>query len=181
MAMKKNKTRLLSAAAVALWMIVPSVAQAGDRISGDWTWNVDDPDLFVAATTNSAGHLLGQFCRPESADCMYVVGFDIYCDPGDTYPVLVNSDAGAAQLEFLCSGKVGDQNVLVAADFDAIDTLVRQANRIGFALPMQGDDFKAVRFGLIGSNEALDAMLERVIQAADYVPSSRKKKDLERF
>lgn len=164
-----------------LFAVLGSSAWAGDVKSGDWAWNVDDPEIFVAGIENSAGHMLAQFCDPESTNCFYAVGFDTYCEPGHKYPVLVNSDAGSAHLEFICGEKVGDQHVMVASDFDAMDRLVRQANHIGFAIPMEGDAFRAVRFSLNGSNDALDAMREALLVVSNYRPASARQPDAERF
>ena len=157
------------------------VGLAGDQRVGDWTWNIDDPELFVAGTENAAGHALAQVCDPSDGSCMYVVGFDIHCDPGHEYPVLVNSDAGSAQLEFVCGDRAGDQNLLVATDFEAIDDIVKSANKVGFAIPMQGDDFKAVRFSLVGSNEAIDAMREAAATFSRFEPGLKKRPAVERF
>jgi len=179
--MKNNNSRRAPACLLAACLMLPGLAQAGDHVSGDWSWNVDDPEIFVAGIENSAGHMLAQFCDPESTNCFYAVGFGLKCEPGHQYPVLVNADTGSAQLEFICGDRIGDQNVLVASDFDAMDDVVRSANKVGFAIPLEGDDFKAVRFSLNGSNEALDAMREALLVVSNYRPASAKKPDEERF
>ena len=117
--------RYVGTAAVALGLMAWSgMVLAGDQRIGDWQWNVDDPEMFVAGTENAAGHALAQFCDPSEGSCIYIVGFDIHCEPGNKYPVLVNSDAGSAQMEFVCGDRAGDQNVLVATDFESMDNIV---------------------------------------------------------
>lgn len=108
---------------------------ASDVRSGDWSWSIDDPEMVYAATNNSAGHMLAQFCYPASGSCIYAVGFEITCDEGKKYPALVNTDQGAQSIELVCSGELADQNILAAADFEEMDSLVRKATRIGFVIP----------------------------------------------
>jgi hypothetical protein len=134
-------------------------AGADDFKVGDWVWNIDDPEMQMAGTTNDDGHALMQFCYPESGNCLYAVGFDTQCTEGNSYPALVNADSGAAAIRFRYGGKLEDgTSLMLLEDFDQIDALIRKSNRIGFALPMEGDAFKAVRFSLRGSSDALDAM-----------------------
>lgn len=171
--MKNENVRRLARAIVGCALSLPMPLLAGDRTVGDWAWNTDDPAMFYAGTGNDAGHMLVQFCDPEDGSCFYAVGLDILCDAGDPYPVLANSDAGAVQLAMMCGDRVADQNVLVAIDFEAMDDLVRSARRVGFAVPMHGDEFKSVRFSLHGSNEALDAMRAELRRAAE-LPSGRR-------
>ena len=165
-----------------LGLVVSSGARAGDFTSGDWVWSVDDPEMFYAATENSAGQALIQFCDPAEGHCVYAVGFDTTCDKGDSYPALVNSDAGTASITLKCGSELDDGgNLMLVEDFDQMDGFVRAAKRIGFALPMQGDEFKAVRFSLKGSNEALDAMRKLAARSGERKPGVRNAKDSEVF
>ena len=44
---------------------------------------------------------------------------------------------------FLCGGKLdAGGNLMLVKNFDQIDGIIRKARRIGFALPMQGDEFQ---------------------------------------
>lgn len=155
---------------------------AADFTVGDWSWNVDDPEMQLAGTTNADGHVLSQFCYPQSGKCLYAVGFDTNCTEGNSYPALVNSDSGAAAMTFRCGSELkGGTHLMFAEDFDQIDGLIRKSNRIGFALPMEGDQFKAVRFSLRGSSEALDAMRKVAARAATKSPGANTKKASEVF
>jgi hypothetical protein len=165
-----------------LGLAITPGARAGDFTSGDWTWNVDDPEMFYAATENSAGQALIQLCDPAEGQCVYAVGFDTTCDKGDSYPALLNSDAGTASITLKCGGELDDGgNLMLVEDFDQMDRFVRTGKRIGFALPMQGDEFKAVRFSLKGSNEALDAMRKFAAKGSSKPPNVRNAKDSEVF
>ena len=159
-----------------------AVASGEEFTSGDWTWSVDDPEIYYAGTQNSAGHMLAQFCEPADGSCFFAVGFETTCDEGDSYPALVNTDNGAYSIEFLCGGEIKDgSNLMLVQDFDQIDDIVRKSKRIGFALPMQGDEFKAVRFSLKGSVAAMDAMRKVAARGASETSGTKKARDSEVF
>lgn len=153
--MRSSKSRWLL---VAVLLGVLSAAHAGDIKSGDWSWDVDDPEALNALTSNSAANLLAQFCYPEKGNCLYAVAFGMTCEEGEKYPALVNTDKGSRSIELVCGPKFSDENLMLISEFDVIDKLVRQGKRIGFVMPMQGDEFKAVRFSLQGATQALDLM-----------------------
>ena len=135
-----------------------STANAADISSGDWNWNIDGTDMFYAGTSNNAQNLLAQFCYLTDGNCVYAVSFGLNCDKGEKYPALLNSDSGARSIELICGNKMQGQNVLMFSSFEEIDGIIRSNNRIGFVLPLKGDEFKAIRFSLRGSAKALDAM-----------------------
>ena len=165
-----------------LALMLAGPAGAGDFKVGDWVWNVDDPEVQLAGTTNDDGHILTQLCYPESGNCIYAVGFDTNCTEGNSYPALVNADTGADSMKFVCGGELKDgTHLMVAEDFDQIDKVIRKSNRIGFALPMEGDAFKAVRFSLRGSSDALDAMRKVAERASKNSPGTDTKKASEVF
>ena len=167
---------------VCVLLVWGSAAWAEDIHSGDWVWNVDDPESYHAGTQNAAGQVLMQMCDPADGTCFYAVGFDTSCDEGDSYPALVNSDAGTAGIELLCGGEVdGGSNVMLVKDFEQVDNIIREATRIGFALPMKGDEFKAVRFSLKGSVNAIEAMRKVAALGAPTEKNTKKVKDTEVF
>jgi hypothetical protein len=165
-----------------LGLVISSGARAGDLTSGDWAWNVDDPETYYAATGNSAGQMLMQLCDINEGSCLYAVGFDTTCNEGATHPALVNTEETAASITLHCGKKLKDgTNLMFIEDFDQIDGIIRNATRIGFALPMQGDEFKAVRFSLKGAVPALDAMHKYAAKTNERKPAVRNAKDSEVF
>jgi hypothetical protein len=174
-----NKKALFGACVLVL---CGSVASGEEFTSGDWTWSIEDPEMYYAVTENSAGQVLMQMCDTTDSTCVYVVGFDTTCEEGASYPALVNTDNGASSIEFLCGAKLKDDtNLMLIQGFDQIDGIVRKARRIGFALPMQGDEFKAIRFSLKGSVAAMDAMRKVAAGGAPAKGGAKKVKDSEVF
>ena len=87
-----------------------------------------------------------------------MVSMGINCKEGDQYPALINSDAGACSLNLVCGAKIENENLLVVNKFEDIDGILRKATLIGFAVPIDNDQFKVSRFNLDGSINAIDLM-----------------------
>lgn len=163
--------------------LVPLVTWSRDIPVGDWTWNIDDPELLTAATLNKTGQALAQFCVPTTGSCLYLITLGINCEKGEPYAALVNSDLGTATMDLLCHEEVekGGEHTLVFTDFDQIDKIIRGAQRVGFAIAMEEGEFKAVRFSLDGSNKAIDLMREAALRIGSAESSTKKAKDEQTF
>lgn len=133
----------------------------------DWTWRTDETPFYSALTVNSNKHTLGQYCSITNETCFYMAGFDITCEPGSSYPSLVNSDKGAYHVTLKCAHEHQGRNLLAIYEFDKIDSLIREASHIGFAIPMSNSHFKLVEFSLMGSSEAIDQMRAAAKSAID--------------
>jgi hypothetical protein len=161
-------------------VICSTMANSADLPSGDWIVNVDGPKFYYASTSNSGGSLLAQYCKLDSAECFYLVSFGITCEENSKYPALVSTDAGAKSIELVCDKKVSNENFMLAANFDEMDDLVRNNKRIGFVIPMQNEEFKAIRFSLNGADIALDAMRAATLKHPQE-RAQHKTKDVERL
>jgi len=158
-----------------LFFLIVAVSSASRAQSfGTWTTGVTDSgEMLYAATVNDSGNLLGQYCSSSTGNCIWLLGMSTACKEGDQYPVLANSDAGAAHIMVYCSAKL-DNGLYryVFTEFDSINHIVTKGLRVGFAIPLQADQFRVVRFDLGGSNRALALMLEAA-QKAQTKPSSK--------
>jgi hypothetical protein len=145
-------------ATVAILAALASGASAEDRRVGAWSVGVMKGDSGTfAATENDAGGLLGQYCYPEQGTCVWILASKIVCETGNRYPLLVNTDAGAAVLEILCLDVEGKQRYAFT-DFDAIDGIVHKARKLGMAFPTANGLFHVTRFSLDGASRAVALM-----------------------
>lgn len=127
--------------------------------SKEWSASMEEgSDYYWAATQNSSGHLLGQYCYFSDGSCVYMMAMKTTCDSGSQSPAIINSDAGSAAATVLCSHTLDDQSVMFIYPFDDVDRIVRQATNIGIAVPMADGQFRVSRFGLAGSTYAIDRM-----------------------
>jgi hypothetical protein len=139
-------------------LIYAGIAFAETGVSKDWIWNTEGDDFYFAITTNSTEHILGQYCYIAEATCFYIVSLDIACEPGSSYPALVNSDKGADHIVLKCVHEYKGQNILAIYEFNKTDELVRTASHLGIAVPMDNEQFEVITFSLIGSSDAIDHM-----------------------
>lgn len=162
---------LLTVGVVVLFTATSGVSRA--QSFGTWTTGATDSgDFLYAATINDSGNLLGEYCSPSTGNCMWLLGMSTACKEGDQYPVLANSDAGAAQISVYCSAKLDNgQYRYVFTEFDAINNLVTKGLRVGFAVPLQADQFRVIRFDLGSSNQALELMRQTAQAVQKNSPS----------
>jgi hypothetical protein len=91
---------------------------------------------------------------------MWTLGIKVACEADSKYPLLANTDGGAVHLQVVCRGLSANKEFYsyVFDDFQAVDNLIKAGVRVGFAFPMQGDEFRVIRFSLTGSGSAVTNM-----------------------
>ncbi len=139
---------------------IPRTAAAAETESfGNWmVGTIEGGEGYFAATVNDSNAVLGQYCYLESGDCLWLLATSTNCEEGERYPVLVNADAGSAQLELVCR-KLGKKPRYIFTNFESIDKSVRNSGKyIGFAFPLQSGLFQVDRFLLDGAVESLVRM-----------------------
>lgn len=142
-----------------------SLAADPKKIGDWWVGPITGNEGLFAAIMNDSKAAFGQYCYEESSTCYYILATDLNCEEGNSYPVLVNGDAGASHHQLLCI-KVGGKTRYAFKDFELIDGAVRESNRLGIAFPLESGQFQVSRFSLNGSVKALDLMraaMERVV------------------
>jgi hypothetical protein len=148
-------------AVVAIALLTGFVTLAEPQTFDKWAASIDGTGGVSASTVNDNGHLLGQYCDLSAGSCSWLLGMSARCKLGAKYPVLVNSDITAQSLEVSCTGEAAGQAGtygLVFTDFEAISNIIVNSRHIGIAFPLKGDQFRVVRFDLVGAPAALAAM-----------------------
>lgn len=151
--------KLIARGAFAVLMLaIGTVANVQQRYD-DWFVGVaDNRSAVYAGTGNESGSLLVQYCYFGQSRCEYRIAAKSGCETGSQYPGLLNTDAGAASVTLTCDGNREAGFVYVISPFDTIDEAVRTGSRIGFAMPLTGDQFRVIRFSLRGSTAATTFM-----------------------
>lgn len=147
-------------AIAALLAALSAGASAEERRVGAWSVGLTRERAGTfAATGDGSGAQLGQYCYPEQGSCVWILANDLACDAGERYPVVVNTESGAAVLEMQCLGFDG-KAAYAFTDFDAIDGIVRKARSAVLALPTANGLFRLSRFSLEGATRAVALMRE---------------------
>lgn len=143
---------------IGVMLQISSVVTAEPQISKDWVWDLSGNEYVYAATLNSDGRILGQYCYFSDSSCVYLVSLGITCESGSEYPSILNSNAGVTDVRLICGHKYQGENVFFIKPFDDVDNLIKQASNVGFAVAMEEGTFKVVRFSLSGSTYAIEMM-----------------------
>lgn len=167
-----------SSAFIALLLLRPTLAHSAQTF-GAWQVALSaDLTNIYAATKNDSGAVLGEYCFPRKGSCVWALGIPTSCDDGHVYPLLANSDIGSAQIRIQCQGPVDGKLYSYAfTNFKSIDHLVKRASRVGFAMPLQADRFRVVRFVLNGASAALKTMRIAATKLMDSKPHRKHKTD----
>jgi len=169
------KRSILRALALLVGLTALVLAHAGNpKHYRQWLVDTfDDKSGAFAVTINDSNAVFGEACFLSDQKCQWRVVIDVACEKGHTYPILANTDSGAASLEFVCDGpRSGGEYTYVFSNWKALESLLKTATRVGFAMPMQGDQFTVYRFNLDGANAATE-FLESTFFAA--TPQGKKK------
>ena len=131
-----------------------SAVHAERHVIGDWALDVGD-GWTEAMTANDASSSFGYYCTAGA--CSFYLDLNTSCGANGAHtPVLVNADAGSVQVMATCVNLTvngAPRHVNMFQDKD-IQTAIASGNAIGFAVPIQGGQFKLVRFSLNGAAAA---------------------------
>ncbi len=140
-------------------LVLTNSARADGSV-GHWTTGTLNNHRGVySATMNDSGALLGEYCFYGSKTCSWMLAVDTACEKDHVYPVLANTDQGAAYFDLVCNGL--QENGLYSFYFknwQDLEHLLKSGARIGIATPMQADQFKVFRFLLDGLSESTKSM-----------------------
>jgi len=158
-------------------ILMPTISYSDPIVIKDWAVDVGDEKSFIyAVSMNDSGSLFGQYCFMKSGNCVYVIGLDTSCEKGHKYTSLANSDIGSAVFELYCDDKIQNNTYrYYFTDFDAIDKLAKSSKKVGFAIPLEDDQFRVVRFKLNGGDTAISYMRTIAEKMTDAGKSNKNK------
>ena len=132
-----------------------------DTTFGHWsTGATSDKSGVYAATANDDGAVFGKYCYFSTKDCSWHIAVDMVCEKGAFYPVLANSNKGAASLVLQCVGPMtgNDLYQYVFNNWKDVEKIIKTGSRLGIATPLQSDQFKVYRFLLDGMTQSTDSV-----------------------
>lgn len=149
---------------IALTTLAPAVAVSAE--TGDWTYGVsDNRSSFYAFTTNDSGSVFGEWCSASTGKCLWMVGMNASCnEESSAYPILANTDGAAGPVSIICSGKLENTDLYryQFSSWKDLESLLKDAGQIGFAIPLKAGEFRVVRFSLNGLSTAVSRMESQV-------------------
>lgn len=139
-------------------IVVPVSAPPAESFQ-DWT--VDRFGSFTAAyTTNNVGSVFGLLCASDS--CSIYVNLQTSCETDGSYPMMMNSAAGAYPLTFKCHviPRKADPAYVLVTDA-TVGPEAFAGGQIGFAEPMASGEFTVSRFSTLGARAAMARAMQR--------------------
>lgn len=138
-------------------MLFANLAYAQTTI-GPWiVADMNDGSGSFAGTINDSGAIFGKYCYFNAQSCLWIMTADVGCESGSEYPVLLNSDGGAAQATVSCK-PIDGKNRYFFNNYSDVDDAVARSSRIGFAFPMASGQFQVTRFDIRQSTAAMKAL-----------------------
>lgn len=129
----------------------PIVRLSPDEQYGDWIVQDLGSNLYMASTGNSSGSRFGELC--DAGGCIAFFNPQIVCEDGHAYPALINSPAGAVNLQLTCK-KVDALYLLTLPDASDLTDPLSIGGQLGIAFPMQSGEFAVSRFSMTGGLRA---------------------------
>lgn len=127
-------------------------AIAGEKY-GDWNFD-DSVEDYHFANTARGGKVTGVICNLASKSCNAYLGTGDTCTVKSEIPVMINSSVGAALATGTCIA-FGDKYYIEFKELTSINETFESGGEIGFAVPLDGGNFKSIRFSTKGAVPAI--------------------------
>ncbi len=148
---------------------------AQDRMQhGDWSSQFSE-DMGEASTHENGSSMFGMLCKEGS--CRYYFANGIDCEPGNNYPLMVTTAAGALAFDAVCDlmeTANGDVLLYWFSESQQLNAAFEQSTAVGFAFPMTNGQFRTSKFSMKGYGEAVERMVNglRAKQEAEQNPDA---------
>jgi hypothetical protein len=159
--MRQSKEQVMRLFLILVTIIISSAAYGKAIPSGDWWVDLDNETLVTEAfTSNQSGSSFGYLCLISTNSCAFYFSFQTKCNEGSSAPILLNTDIGSFTAQTKCT-LLGSTNYNIIQDASSLSDAVFKSKNIGIAIPLEGGQFKVVRFSLNGANSAIRTAAER--------------------
>lgn len=153
--------RLLLSAVLALAAVFP--LHADDRVEhGDWVSQFNG-DRGEASTHDNGTAMFGMLCADRL--CRYYYANGLECEPGNNYPMMLTTAAGAMAIDAICEPMTtANGNVMLfwIAESAKLNEALGESEAIGIAFPLTNGQFRTNLFSMSGYEEAIARMVEGV-------------------
>ena len=143
----------------ALALLACAGASHGQTKVGDWNYGVGDTGYPFMFTENEAGVLFGQWCDTESDTCFFQVISTTRCGPDFEAAVLMNVEGGAEAGTLSCKGAISFRGKTMyryrLTPYAQVTKIIQRGPRLGMVIPVEGDNFRVLRFPLDGAADVL--------------------------
>ena len=138
-------------------------ALAEDRVEhGDWVSQFRD-GMGEASTHENGASMFGMLCADRV--CRYYFANGIPCEPGNNYPLMLTTGAGALAFDAICepmSTANGDVMLYWFNESATLNEAFAGSVEVGFAFPLSNGEFRLSKFSMKGYADAIERMVNGV-------------------
>lgn len=137
-----------------------SVAAPNQQV-GDWYYSLKG-DISEAYTVSDSGATFGLLCSRSANSCAFYIRSSTTCESGQSGAVLENAPSGSANLTGACRPLTTESGTIYAIVLTPMtglaSSLGTDGQKIGFAEPLEGGQFRVYRFSTTGAGTAIGAV-----------------------
>lgn len=134
---------------------------ADDRVEhSDWVSQFRD-GMGEASTHENGTSMFGMLCANRV--CRYYFANGVPCEPGNNYPLMLTTKAGALAFDAICepmSTPNGEVMLYWFNESNHLNEAFAQSEAIGFAFPLTNGQFKISVFSMSGYTAAIRRMVD---------------------
>lgn len=142
--------------------------RADDRLEhGDWVSQFRDR-MGEASTHENGTSMFGTLCADRV--CRYYFANGVPCEPGNNYPLMLTTGAGALAFDAICepmSTANGDVMLYWFNESKPLNDALANSDAIGFAFPLTTGQFRISTFSMNGYKEAIRRMVNGLRERLD--------------
>lgn len=160
-----------STAALGVAVLISASAWGQEvRNFDDWAMSYSTEGTPFILTRNDSGSLFGQWCDAEESSCYWILASQTPCKKGNEAPALVSAEGGVTAITTICSTPITVAGKLMyrvlLSPFDDMEKIIKGGARISFALAVENDNFRVIRYSLKGVSLANLAMNRAKLELA---------------
>lgn len=142
--------------------------RAEDRLEhGDWVSQFRD-SMGEASTHENGTSMFGTLCADRV--CRYYFANGVPCEPGNNYPLMLTTGAGALAFDAICEPMAtanGDVMLYWFNESKPLNDALANSDAIGFAFPLTTGQFRISTFSMNGYKEAIRRMVNGLRERLD--------------
>jgi hypothetical protein len=144
---------------VVLGFGVSALTNAEDRVEhGDWASQFRE-GMGEASTHDNGKAMFGMLCANRV--CRYYFANGTPCEPGNNYPMMLTTKAGAVALDSVCEPMEtanGEVMLYWFSESAQLNDALSRSESVGFAFPLTSGHFRTNVFSMAGYNDAIGRM-----------------------
>jgi hypothetical protein len=135
---------------------------AHSQTFGDWFVEPENNAKPFLFTANDSGGIFGKWCDAKEGHCFWLLALKTSCATGASAPALLSFGGEVTSVQLTCFGELMIANEryyrYTVSNPDTVDRGVLGSSRVSFAMALEADNFRVMRFNTSGARAALSRL-----------------------